>query len=200
LRRHIQKRFAEEAARFMAEGCEGEYLQAKERAMMMLGLSSQNRLPSNKKVRGLVGRLTRASLGEGEVERRLFAMRAIAIELMVAVEDFDPFLIGSTLSGEIHQASDIDLHVYSDAPGEISDLLGEWGYEDIEEEEVHNLKGKFVHLRFNEKGFAVEMTVYPWSWRDVVPQSSITGKAMKRADIGAVRALTTTANFDGNAK
>lgn len=173
----------------MAEGCEGEYLQAKERAMMMLGLSSQTRLPSNKKVRSLLGSITRASLGEAEVRRRLAEMRVIALDLMIAIEAFDPFLIGSTLSGEIHAASDIDLHAYSDAPGEVSDTLATWGYEHIDEEEVHNSKGSFVHLRFVERDYPVEITIYRWSWRDVIPQSSVTGKAMKRSDLAAVREL-----------
>ena len=62
MRRHSQKRFAEEAARFMVEGTESEYLHAKERAMMMLGLSSQTRLPSNRKVRELVSKITKAEL------------------------------------------------------------------------------------------------------------------------------------------
>ncbi|CAN5587467.1 hypothetical protein BH11CYA1_BH11CYA1_24950 [soil metagenome] len=189
MRRHTQKRFAEEAARFMVEGAESEYLHAKERAMMMLGLSSQTRLPSNRKVRELVGKITKAELGEDEVARRVREMREIALEVMEIIEAFDPFLIGSTLSGEIRQTSDIDLHAYTDDFEEIKFLLNDWGYKDIDEEIVQNMKGNFIHLKWLERGYPVEITIYSWAQRDVVQFSSITNKPMKRADISALRHL-----------
>jgi hypothetical protein len=189
MRRHSQKRFAEEAARFMVEGTESEYLHAKERAMMMLGLSGQTRLPSNRKVRELVSKITKAELGEDEVARRVREMREIALEVMEIIEAFDPFLIGSTLSGEIRQTSDIDLHAYSDDFEEIKFLLADWGYKDIDEEVVQNMKGTFIHLKWLERGYPVEITIYSWAMRDVVQFSSITGKPMKRADIAGVRHL-----------
>lgn len=189
MRRHSQKRFAEEAARFMVEGTESEYLHAKERAMMMLGLSSQTRLPSNRKVRELVSKITKAELGEDEVARRVREMREIALEVMEIIEAFDPFLIGSTLSGEIRQTSDIDMHAYSDDFEEIKFLLADWGYKDIDEEVVQNMKGTFIHLKWSERGYPVEITIYSWAMRDVVQFSSITGKPMKRSDIAGVRHL-----------
>lgn len=173
----------------MAEGSEDEYLHAKERAMMMLGLSDQTRLPSNKKIRGWVRRITEEELGADEVCRRVQQMRAIAYEIMAIIEVFDPYLIGSTLSGEIRLTSDIDLHAYSDNYEEIRELIREWGYEGIEAELVQNRKGFFVHLKWMEQGYPVEITIYPWAERDVIPLSSVTGKAMKRADILAVRNL-----------
>jgi hypothetical protein len=189
MRRHTQQRFAEEAARFMAEGSEDEYLQAKERAMMMLGLSSQTRLPSNKKIRGWVRRITTDELGSDEVARRVREMREIALAVMTAIEGCDPFLIGSTLSGEIRTTSDIDMHAYSDNFEEIIDQLEEWGYECIEAELVENRKGSFVHLKWTELKYPVEITVYRWSDRDVVQMSSVTGRPMKRADIDTLQNL-----------
>src|SRR5579885_2416394 len=101
MKKYAQRRLAEEAARFMAEGTESEYLQAKERAMLMLGLSTQCRLPSNRKIKDCIARITRAELGPEEVSRRVNEMRKIAEEIMCILDDFDPFLIGSTLSGKI---------------------------------------------------------------------------------------------------
>lgn len=187
--KNAQRRVAEEAARFMVDGIETEYLQAKERAVLMLGLSSETRLPSNKAIKECITRLTRSKLGDEEVRRRLFEMRKIAEQIMLAIEDSDPFLIGSTLSGQIRDASDIDLHAYSDSYEELKDRLIEWGFQNVEEELVENLKGTFVHLRWHENEYPVEITVYPWSWRDLVLSSSVTGKPMKRADLGAVRHL-----------
>lgn len=182
MRRHTQRRFAEEAARFMAEGSEDEYLHAKERAMMMLGLSGQTRLPSNKKIRGWVRRITEDELGPDELKKRVREMREIALAIMTVIEDCDPHLIGSTLSGEIRMSSDIDLHAYSDDFEEIIESLQKWGYEGIETELVENRKGSFVHLKWIERGYPVEITVYQWADRDIVQISSVTGRPMKRAD------------------
>lgn len=114
-------------------------------------------------------------------------MREIALELMLIIEEHDPFLIGSTLSGKIRATSDIDLHAYADSPLEIQERLEMCGYKDIELEEIENLKGYFMHLKWEKNGFPVEITVYPWKKRDEKPISSVTGNLMKRADIAAVR-------------
>jgi predicted nucleotidyltransferase len=98
-------------------------------------------------------------------------------------------LIGSTLSGEIRTTSDIDMHAYSDNFEEIIDQLEEWGYECIEAELVENRKGSFVHLKWTELKYPVEITVYRWSDRDVVQMSSVTGRPMKRADIDTLQNL-----------
>lgn len=184
-----RRRVAEEAARFIVEGAEAEYLHAKERAISMLGLSSNNHLPSNKKIKECIALLTASQLGHDEVKRRIREMREIALEIMQVIEDSDPFLIGSTLSGQIRDSSDIDLHAYSDDYTLLQNQLEDWGYEDVDVELVDNRKGRFVHLKWYERDYPVEITVYPWSWRDTVLYSSVTNKPMKRADTAALRAL-----------
>jgi hypothetical protein len=189
MKKDAQKLVAQAAAQFMVDGLESEYLGAKERAVLMLGLGSQTRLPSNRQIREYIGLLTREELGSSEVDRRLKEMRLIAEEIMMALGDFDPFLIGSTLSGDIHTASDVDLHAYSDDSDLLKEHLIEWGFEGVEEEFVENRKGKFVHLRWLERGYPVEITVYPLSWRELTPYSSVTGKPMKRANLAGLRRL-----------
>lgn len=187
--KHARRRVAEEAARYMVDGLENEYLDAKERAIHKLGLSTTSYLPSNRTIKNCIARITKDELGPDEVKKRVREMREIAEQIMTAIDDYDPFLIGSTLTGEIRSSSDIDLHAYSDNYEEITDRLFHYGYEEIDEELVENLKGTFVHLKWYEQNYPVEITVYPWSWRDVILLSSVTGKPMKRADHSAVRHL-----------
>jgi hypothetical protein len=177
-----------QAAQFLADGSESEYLHAKERASMMLGVSG-TRWPSNRRIKDLIGQITEAEIGPDEVKRRVREMREIAAEIMEIIDHCDPFLIGSTLSGKVRSGSDIDLHAYSDDCNEIKDLLSEYGYDSVEEELIGNSKGEFVHLKWNERAYPVEITIYPWSERDVVPYSSVTNKPMKRAPLGQVRKL-----------
>jgi predicted nucleotidyltransferase len=173
----------------MVDGIETEYLQAKERAVMMLGLSGESRLPSNRQIKDCIESITKTQLGASEMKRRVLEMREIAEQIMTVIADCDPFLIGSTLSGQIRKDSDIDIHAYSDNPGILTSQLSIFGYEDVEEELIENRKGSFVHLRWHEKDYPVEITVYQWSWRQIIPYSSVTGKPMKRADLKAVRGL-----------
>jgi hypothetical protein len=184
-----QKRLALEAARLMVERVETEYLHAKERAILILGLPYNTPYPTNRQIKEFIGKLTRRQMGEEAMAGRVRRMRELAEEMMTVLVDFDPHLIGSTLSGLIRESSDIDLHVYCNHYEEVKERLGSFGYEGVEEELVENQKGTFVHLRWLEEGFPVEITVHGWEQRGEVTISSVTGKAMKRADLPAVRKL-----------
>ena len=107
----------------MLDGAENEYLHAKERATLKLGISGHNLFPSNKKIKTMISLLAKVELGEQEVKNRVRRMREIALELMHIIEENDPFLIGFTLSGRIRATSDIDLDDYADSPLEIEARL-----------------------------------------------------------------------------
>ena len=193
-----QRRLALEAARLMIDRVETEYLHAKERAILLLGLPYNTPYPTNKQIKAYIGKLTRQQMGPEAMAARVRKMRELAEEIMTVLEDFDPYLIGSTLSGQIRDSSDIDLHVYCHHHDEVKERLITFGYDGVEEEYVENVKGTFVHLRWLEqpdeqadgkKPFPIEITIHNWSQRGEVFISSITGKPMKRADLAKVRRL-----------
>jgi predicted nucleotidyltransferase len=187
---HInQRRLALEAARLMVERIETEYLHAKERAILLLGLPYNTPYPTNRQIKEYIGKLTRKQLGPEVMAARVREMREIAEEIMTVLMDFDPHLIGSTLSGQIRDSSDIDLHVYCHHHSEVEERLRSFGYEDVEAEYVENQKGTFVHLRWLENGHPVEITIHNWAQRSEVMMSSVTGKPMKRADLDDLRKL-----------
>lgn len=184
-----QRRLALEAARLMVERIETEYLHAKERAILMLGLPYNTPYPTNRQIKEYIAKLTRKQMGAEDMAARVRQMRELAEQLMTVLEDFDPHLIGSTLSGQIRDSSDIDLHVYCHHFDEVKSRLLAFGYEGVEEELVENQKGTFMHLRWLEQTFPVEITVHNWRQRGDVMISSVTGKPMKRADLPALRRL-----------
>ena len=184
-----QRRLALEAARLMVERIETEYLHAKERAILLLGLPYNTPYPTNRQIKEYIGKLTRSHLGPEVMAARVAEMRRIAEEIMTVLMDFDPHLIGSTLSGQIRDSSDIDLHVYCRHHLEVEERLRSFGYEEVEAEYVENQKGTFVHLRWLETGYPVEITIHSWDQRGEVMISSVTGKPMKRADLDEVRKL-----------
>ena len=137
-----QRRLAIEAARLMVERIETEYLHAKERAILMLGLPYNTPYPTNRQIKAYIGKLTRKRLGPEVMAARVQEMRQIAEEIMTVLMDFDPHLIGSTLSGQIRDASDIDLHVYCNHHLEVEERLRSFGYQGVEAEFVENRKGR----------------------------------------------------------
>jgi predicted nucleotidyltransferase len=184
-----QRRLALEAARLMVERSETEYLHAKERAILLLGLPYNTPYPTNRQIKECIAKLTRHQLGPEVMAERVRAMRRMAEEIMTVLADFDPHLIGSTLSGQIRDSSDIDLHVYCHHHQEVEERLRSFRYERVEAEYVENQKGTFVHLRWLERGYPIEITIHKWAQRQEVPISSVTGKPMKRADLDEVRRL-----------
>ncbi len=173
----------------MVERIETEYLHAKERAILVLGLPYNTPYPTNRQIKDCMARFTRGQMGPEAMQGRVRQMRELAEELMTILGEFDPHLIGSTLSGQIRASSDIDLHVYCHNFAEAQERLRAFGYSDVEAEFVENQKGCFVHLRWLEDDFPVEITVHDWAQRHEVMVSSVTGKPMKRADLEALRKL-----------
>lgn len=64
LKKISRRRVAEEAAKFMASGLDAEYIHAKELAFLMLGVSNMQSLSTNRMIKNLIGRYTRAELGD----------------------------------------------------------------------------------------------------------------------------------------
>lgn len=69
-----------------------------------------------------------AELGDGaKRQRRLFAMRVVALGTMRALHGFSPRLIGSVSTGQIRRGSDIDLHLFPDDVESLIDRLKRLG-------------------------------------------------------------------------
>src|ERR1051325_2051262 len=119
-----------EAARLMYQRVESEYFTAKRKAAKRLCRHNYKPedLPSNAEIRELIQ--TYARLHEGERRTaHLRAMRLEALRLMRLLRAFRPRLIGSVMTGHIRKGSDIDLHVFTDSPALVSDVLQTNGYQ-----------------------------------------------------------------------
>ena len=104
---------------------------------------------------------------------------------MRLLRPFRPRLIGSVMTGHVRRGSDIDLHVFSDSPALVSDLLEQAGCSfDMERKQVvkHGEARVFTHIHIMDR-FPFELTIYPEDKAHYVFKSSITGKAIERASI-----------------
>jgi predicted HD phosphohydrolase len=188
----LRQQIALEAARLMYERSESEYYTAKRKAAKRLcrGGCKPEDLPSNAEIRDQIQGFARIHEGERRTAN-LRDMRVQALKLMRLLAAFKPRLIGSVMTGHIRKGSDIDLHVFTDAPALITDILEREGYQfDLERKQVvkHGEHRIFTHIHIYDR-FAFELTVYTEDKAHYVFRSSITGKAIERASIRELEEL-----------
>jgi hypothetical protein len=188
----LRQAIALEAARLMYERIESEYFTAKRKAAKRLcrrGVKPED-LPSNAEIREQIQLFARMHEGDKRTEN-LREMRLEALRLMRLLRAFRPRLIGSVMTGHVRKGSDIDLHLFSDSPALITDVLEQAGCQyDLERKQVvkHGEARVFTHIHVYDR-FNFELTVYPEDKAHYVFRSSITGKAIERASIRELEEL-----------
>src|SRR5919204_1391629 len=188
----LRQAIALEAARLMYERVESEYYTAKRKAARRLcrrGVKPED-LPSNAEIREQIQLFARIHEGEKRTQH-LRDMRLEALRMMRLLRPFRPRLIGSVMTGHVRKGSDIDLHVFTDTVGLVTDLLEREGYQfDVERKQIvkHNEARVFTHIHVYDR-FNFELTVYAEDKAHYVFRSSITGKPIERASIRELEEL-----------
>src|SRR6516162_9931114 len=134
----LRQAIAFEAARLMYERLETEYFTAKRKAAKRLcrGPTKPEDLPSNAEIRELIQTFARIHEGDKRTAH-LRDMRVQALKLMRLLRAYRPRLIGSVMTGHVRKGSDIDLHVFCDHVGLVTDTLEQAGYTfDVERKQV----------------------------------------------------------------
>src|SRR5438034_9407206 len=188
----LRQAIALEAARLMYERVESEYYTAKRKAAKRVCRQQvkPEDLPSNAEIREQIQLFARIHEGEKRTQH-LREMRLEALRLMRVLRPFRPRLIGSVMTGHVRKGSDIDLHVFSDSPGLVTDLLEQAGCQyDLERKQVvkHGESRVFTHVKVHDR-FEFELTIYPEDKAHYVFKSSITGKAIERASVRELEEL-----------
>jgi hypothetical protein len=188
----LRQAIALEAARLMYERVETEYFTAKRKAAKRLCRQwvKPEELPSNAEIREQIQLFARIHEGDKRT-KNLLDMRLEALRMMRILRPFRPRLIGSVMTGHVRKGSDIDLHLFCDNVGLITDLLEQEGCQfDVERKQVvkHNESRVFTHIHVFDR-FNFELTVYAEDKAHYVFKSSITGKAIERASIAELEAF-----------
>src|SRR5437764_8300995 len=188
----LRQAIALEAARLMYERIESEYFTAKRKAAKRLcrrGVKPED-LPSNAEIRDQIQVFARIHEGEKRTEH-LRDMRLEALRLMRLLRAFRPRLIGSVMTGHVRKGSDIDIHVFSDAVGLLTDTLEREGFQfDVERKQIVKFAEArvFTHIHIHDR-FNFELTVYAEDKAHYVFRSSVTGKPIERASIRELEEL-----------
>src|SRR5262249_3137702 len=188
----LRQAIALEAARLMYERVESEYYTAKRKAAKRVCRQQvkPEDLPSNAEIREQIQLFARIHEGEKRTQH-LREMRLDAPRLTRVLRPFRARLIGSVMTGHVRKGSDIDLHLFTDSVGLITDLLEQEGYQyDVERKQIvkHGEARTFTHVHIHDR-FNFELTIYPENKAHYVFRSSITGKAIERASIRELEEL-----------
>jgi hypothetical protein len=188
----LRQAIALEAARLMYERVESEYFTAKRKAARRLcrrGVKPED-LPSNAEIREQIQVFARIHEGDKRTQH-LRDMRLEALRMMRLLRPFRPRLIGSVMTGHVRKGSDIDLHIFTDTVGLVTDLLEREGCQfDVERKQVvkHNEARLFTHIHVYDR-FNFELTVYPEDKAHYIFRSSVTGGPIERASIRELEEL-----------
>lgn len=118
----MRELIAQQAARLIAEDGIQDFSLAKRKAAQQIGAPDTRNLPTNAEIDHAL-RLFRELFQKGEHEAVLRALREQALAAMELLETFNPYLIGSVLSGSAGRHSDINLLLYADSPKEVELFL-----------------------------------------------------------------------------
>src|SRR5205814_887263 len=188
----LRQAIALEAARLMYERVETEYFTAKRKAAKRLcrGGVKPDDLPSNAEIRDQIQVFARIHEGDKRTEH-LRDMRLEALRLMRILRLFRPRLIGSVMTGHVRKGSDIDIHVFTDAVGLVTDTLEREGFQfDVERKQIVKFEEArvFTHIHIHDR-FNFELTVYAEDKAHYVFRSSVTGKPIERASVRELEEL-----------
>lgn len=187
----LRRQIAWEAARLMYTREVSEYFTAKQKAARRVykGWVKPADLPTNAEIREQVQVLAR--LHDGPQGSRLLEMRMRGLWWLQRLTPFHPRLIGSVLTGGIREGSDIDIHVFAANHHAITIQLDDLGVSYDVERKVVRKEGServFTHIHIRDE-FPVELTVYHPSLLGHRFRSSITGKAIERANTSQLERL-----------
>jgi predicted nucleotidyltransferase len=188
----LRRALAQEAARIMAEHGIEDFLQAKRKAADRLGVHEVSVLPSNVEIEAALRAHQRLFGGESH-GTTLKEQRRIALDTMRLLEEFQPRLVGSVLTGTATEYSDINLHLFADRSESVAIRLIEIGVpHQFYERRVKMDTGRSINypaLRFEAGGRTVDATVFPIDGIRQAPYSPVDGRPMKRADAREVSDL-----------
>jgi len=156
----LRNRVAQEAALLLYTSQEKEYKQAKQRAADILGARV---LPSNFEVAEELDRISEEWEGAQRREM-LLRMRREAKEVMQALKDFSPRLVGSVWRGTARKNSDIDILTFSEDCHQVMDQLQKHNYEVKSSEWCSvtkaGIKESSFHIQINlQSGDTLEVVV-----------------------------------------
>ena len=188
----LRQEIAQIAAKLIAVDGVNDYLTAKRKAAIQIGISPDKHMPTNYDVEQALINYQKLFQANSQPEK-LKAQRLCAIRAMKFLSQFEPRITGPVLTGTATEYSEIDIHIHSDEPEKIGLFLDEHAipYTCCEKTiKVNPTKSmEYPAYRFIAEEIKLILIVFPEKQKNLIPISSITGKPMTRADVSRLELL-----------
>jgi len=188
----MRQAIAREAARLMIEHGHEDYGFAKRKAAERFGVTDLAVLPRNTEIEAALAEHHRLFDPEAHASS-LSAKRAVALQAMRLLADFEPRLVGPLLSGTATAHNDITLHLFADTPESVAVRLMDLSIpHEVAERRFRTQRDEvesFPALRFTAGGHEVNATIFPKDGIRQAPPGPVDGKPMRRATLADVEVL-----------
>ncbi len=178
----LRQEIAVAAAKIVALDGVTDFLSAKKKAAIRLGLSANKNLPTNQEIEDALITYQDLFLAERKTEL-LRTFRYTALQAMKMLVDYKPQLVGPVVNQTVTANSEIVLHLFSDNIEGIGLFLDERGIPNKICEKNIKLdasdKAFFPAYRFIADQISILLIVFSIKDRNLSPISSITNKAMQ---------------------
>jgi hypothetical protein len=187
----MRARIAAAAARIMAEDGIDDFALAKRKAARQLGAGDTEALPRNDEVEAEL-RDYRALYQADEHPERIEELRRLALEVMQALEQFNPYLTGPVLKGIAGPYAEIDLQLFPDSAKEVEIFLLERNIA-FTTQEGRRYSGDRARaaslISLSWQGVPVRLAVLDPRDERVALKTSPAGRVAERAGIAEVGAI-----------
>ena len=187
----IRQRLSREAARIMAEEGVHDFHAAKRKAADRLNLPEARHLPSNQEIEQALAEHLQLFHAR-QLPQTLQYLRRLALEAMRLLEQFEPRLVGSLLTGHVTRFSEIQVHVTAGSPEHVAIFLREHGipYEETSKRlRFGGDRSEMVPVYgFLAEDTTIEVSVFNATTAREAPLSPVDGRPMKRAGLKEVEA------------
>lgn len=187
----MRARIAAAAARLMAEDGIDDFALAKRKAARALGAAPTEGLPGNDEIETEL-RAYLALYQAEEHPERVAELRALALEAMVLLERFNPYLTGAVLAGTAGPYAEIELQLFPESTKEIELFLidRKIAYAASDERRYTGDRARAVAvITLDWQGVVLRLSVFdPRDERSAL-KTTRAGRVTTRAGIAEVRAL-----------
>lgn len=184
-------RIAAAAARLMAEDGIEDFALAKRKAAKQLGAVDAQALPGNDEIEAEL-RAYRALYQAVEHPQRVTELRAVALEAMRALEQFNPYLTGTVLKGTAGPYAEIELQLFPDSAKDVEIFLLDRNiaYATFEGRRYAGDRAHAVSvLTLTWDGTPLRLSIFDSRDERLALKTSQAGRVMDRAGIAEVGAL-----------
>jgi hypothetical protein len=187
----MRARISAQAARIMAEDGIEDFALAKRKAARQLGAPETESLPANEEIEAEL-RAYRALYQADEHKQRIDELRRTALDAMLALERFTPYLTGAVLTGIAGPYAEIELQLFPEGAKEIELFLLDQNiaYSTQEGRRFAGDQARTVSvLSLDWQGTPLKLAVFDKRDERLALKTSQAGRVADRAGISEVTAL-----------